>query len=265
MKKSIWLFVTVFAGLLAACGTPVPTMAPKLAASVPTIISPTGYRPIQAGDEVEGATISYQYVVPSLEKPAVLIALGANLLQLVVVKTELAAGLVTFIQELPKDQSVYAFDENDPQQTEPKLMTWDARKPVELAFIALPQAKRSWSVTEVHDNEIQAAYKIIRRKDGGLRFVDAYGFIALQSANNTFTLNGGGTGLMFSARLALLQVILSDTQYQRGENVIGNHPPSLSQYDARVLKIDPARTGLAMNQDWVLFSRPGPNPGMVAP
>jgi hypothetical protein len=77
---------------------------------------------------------------------------------------------------------------------------------------------------EGDDKETQAAYKIVRRKDGGLRFIDAYGLVALNSASNTFTLNGSGGGLMFSARMALLRLILSNAKYQRGVNAMESNP-----------------------------------------
>lgn len=263
MNKSIGLGAVMLIGLLVACGTPV---TPKAVAVLPTpaIVSPSGYRPIQTGDEVEGVTIGYQFILPSIERPVVVIAASAYLLHFITVKAELVDGLVSYIQSLPKDKSIYAFDENDPKQTEPKLMTWDATKPVEIVFIPLPEDKRSWSVTE-GDGAIEAAYKIIRRKDGGLRVVDAYGKNAIYSAGELPTINGTGMGLMFSARLALLKMILDDPRYQRGANVMTTFPPDYGQYDARVLVLDPSKEGTFINRDWVLVTRPGPNPGLAAP
>ncbi len=262
------LVMATLMGFLAACGsTPAQPPAPTATvATAPTIVAPAGYRPIQSGDRVEGATISYQYILPSLEHPVVVIAFGTNLIQLVSIKPELGDGLVEYAQDLAKEgKSIYAFDENDPTQKEPRPMTWETSKPIEIVFIPLTEGSHSWSVTETQGGEVQAAYKIIRRKDGGLRFVDAYGLVALNSANNMFTLNGGGTGLVFSSRLALLRLILADAKYQRGENLMASFPPEFSQYDPRILKLDPSRTGLAMDKDWVLFSRPGPNPGLTGP
>ncbi len=119
--RYIFLVGIVLLGLLAAC-TPSPTAAP---ASTPTatpqveIVSPTGYRPLQPGDGVEGATISYHYILPSLERPTVVIALGDSLMQLVSVKPELGAGLVAYIQDIQKSpQTLWAFDEANPAQTE---------------------------------------------------------------------------------------------------------------------------------------------------
>jgi hypothetical protein len=265
MKKSIWLPVAILTGLLIACGAPTPTPPPNPIVIVPTIAAPSGYRPPQNGDTIEGATIAYQYILPSLDKPVVVLAFGANLLQLVTVRAELSNGLVAYIRELPADKPVLAFDENNPNQTEPQSLKWDASKPVEIIFIPLTEGKHTWSVAETYQNEVQAAYKIVRRKDGGLRFIDAYGIPALQSANTLLPGYQGGVGLMLSARLALLRAILTSEKYQRGENVMESNPPTTEQYDPRILKINPAAIGLAQNEDWVLSARPGPGGGMSAP
>ena len=135
------LFLT---GLLVACGAPTPTPAPNLTLTVPTIAAPSGYRPPQAGDTIEGATIAYQYVLPSLDKPVVVLAFGTNLLQLVTVRAELSDGLVAYIRELPADKPVLAFDENNPSQAEPQSLKWDASKPVEIIFIPLTEGKHNW-------------------------------------------------------------------------------------------------------------------------
>lgn len=261
------LVIATVMGFLVACGSaPVPTPAPTTTvAAAPTIVAPTGYRPIQAGDSVEGVIIDYQYVLPTLDQPVVVIAFGQNILQLINVKPELSDGLVAFIRDISKEaKTILAFDETVPNQTQPKPLTWDGNKPVEVVFIPIVEGAHVWSVTETQ-GEVQAAYKIIRRKDGGLRFVDAYGLVALNSANNMFTLNGGGTGLVFSSRLALLRLILADAKYQRGENGMASFLPEVSQYDPRILRLDPSSAGLAMDKDWVLFSRPGPNPGLTGP
>lgn len=266
MKFDLVIATTI--GLLVACGSAPPQSPTPTAtvAALPTIVAPTGYRPLQAGDSVEGAIIDYQYVLPTLAQPVVVVAFGKNILQLINIKPELSDGLVAFIRDVSKEaKTILAFDETLPNQMEPKPMTWDGNKPVEVVFIPITEGTHSWSLTETQAGEVQAAYKIIRRKDGGLRFVDAYGLVALNSANNMFTLNGGGTGLVFSSRLALLRLILADAKYQRGENVMASFPPEISQYDSRILKLDPARTGLAMDRDWVLLSRPGPNPGLIGP
>ncbi len=263
--KKMSLFL-ILAGLLAACGgtaTPAPPPAPTV--GQPTAITlQGGYRPIQPGDSVEGAPIGYHYVFPSLDQPVVVIAASPYLLHFVSVKPELAGGLVSYIKELAKFQTVYAFDENDPSQTDPKLMSWDASKPVEVVFIPIQEGKHKWSVTD-GDDTVEDAYKIVRRKDGGLRFVDAYGKNALFSAGGMFTINGSGVGLMLSSRLALLKMILSDPKYQRGANVMAINPPSLDQYDPRIVKLDPSKEGLGKNRDWLLVSRPGPNPGLQGP
>ncbi|MBI5653372.1 MAG: hypothetical protein HZC40_23440 [Chloroflexi bacterium] len=266
MNKLNFLLIALVAGIATACASnqisTIPTMTPSAYA---TIIAPSGYRPLQQNDPVEGTTIAYHYILPSLNAPAIVVAFGPNLIQLANVKPELVEGVAAFARELVKQPfTAYAFDENDPNQKEPKQLQFQAGKPVEIAFVALAP-DRTWSVVEKSDNEIQAAYKIIRRKDGGLRFVDAYGQVAIFSASNTFTINGGGTGLMFSARLALLRAILSDPIYQRGENAVLLKPPTLDQYDPRVLKINPQASGLAQNQDWVIVTIPGPQPGRIAP
>jgi hypothetical protein len=203
--------------------------------------------------------------LPSLDKPVVALAFGANMLQLVTVRAELSDGLVAYIRELPADKPVLAFDEANPGQTEPQSLKWDASKPVEIVFIPLTEGKHIWSVAETYKNEVQAAYKIVRRKDGGLRFIDVYGVAALQSANMLLPGYQGGVGLMLSARLALLRTILTNEKYQRGENVMETTPPTTEQYDPRILKINPAAIGLAQNEDWVLSARPGPGGGMQAP
>ena len=251
------LFLT---GLLVACGAPTPTPP----ASTPAIMLGT-YRPVQTGDTIEGVNIGYQYILPSLQQPVVVLAFSPYLLHFAHVKPELTDGLVTFIWDLPKDKNILAFDENDPKQTAPQLMSWDGNKPVEVIFIPLPEDKRSWSVTEEDENGIQAAYKIVRRKDGGLRFIDAYGKAAIYSAGELSTINGTGMGLMLSARLALLRMILNDPKYQAGKNVMQDPPPDYSQYDPRILKLDPTKEGISINRDWVLITIPGPNSGMAAP
>jgi hypothetical protein len=266
MNKLNFLLIALIAGIGTACASnqisTIPTMTPSAYA---TLIAPSGYRPLQQNDSIEGTTVAYHYILPSLNAPAIVVAFSPNLIQLANVKPDLAEGLAAFAHDLVKQPfTAYAFDENDPNQKEPKQLQFQANKPVEIAFITLTP-ERAWSVVEKSNDEIQAAYKIIRRKDGGLRFVDAYGQIAIYSASNTFTMNGGGTGLMFSARLALLRAILTDPIYQRGENAVLMKPPTLDQYDPRILKINPQATGLAQNQDWVIVTIPGPQPGRIAP
>jgi len=266
MKKTFLFILSIF--LLSACGgTPTSIAVPPAdVPHSPTIVSPTGFRPLQEGDTVEGAAISYQYTIPSLDQPAVNIAFSTNLLQLVQVKPELTSGLIDYAREISQSPApVFAYDEATPNQTEPTPLTFDRTKPVQIVFIQLVEGTHYWSVAETDDKGVQAAYKIVRRKDGGLRFIDAYGQVALFSANNMFTLNGGGAGLVFSARLALLKLILKDQRYQKGTNVFAAFPIDYTAYDPRILKIDPSRTGLAQDQDWVLISRPGPNPGLQGP
>ena len=258
--------IICLAGLVAACGgtpTPAAIFPTATVPHSPTIVSPTGYRPLQEGDTVEGAAISYQYVLPSLDQPVITVVFGNNLLQLIQIKPELSENLISFIQELARQPvPVLGYDEATPNQTEPKAITWDGKKPIEIVYIPIVEGSHFWSVAETDENGIQAAYKIVRRKDGGLRFIDAYGRLALASANTMITLNGGGTGLLFSSRLALLKLILTNERYQRGINVFATNPVDHTAYDARILKLDPSRQGLAQDRDWVLFSRPGPDPGL---
>ena len=267
MRKTILLLNVVL--ICAACASPRPTVAPTAqptATLPPASATFTAYRPIQINDMIEGAKIGYQYVLPSPDKPAVTLAFGEGMLELVSIKPELKDGLLAYIQELAQEpRSVYAFDENTPDQTAPQLLTIEANKPVEIVFIPIHEGQHNWSVTETDQGEIRAAYKLIRRRDGGLRFVDAYGLEAMNSFTTLITLNGGGTGLVYSARLALLRLILSEPAYQRGMDVMAGQPPQLSQYDSRILKLDPSQTGLAQDLDWVLVSRPGPNPGIIGP
>lgn len=266
MKRTLLFAIAVLAAFLVGCGTPVPTVAPQATfAAPPALVSPTGYRPLQNGDPIEGTQITYQYVLPSLDQPVVNLAFGANLLHLIGVKPELTSGLVTFAQELIKEpRTVYGFDENDPTQTAPKLVTIEPNKPLEVAFIFIEDVPHTWAATETDQGETRTGFKLIRRKDGGLRIVNAYDTVTLHSIGFQ-TINGEGAGLVFSARLALLQVILTDPAYQRGENVFAKKPPTLDQYDPRILKLDPSQEGLAQDKDWVLVSRPGPNSGLAAP
>jgi len=87
----------------------------------------------------------------------------------------------------------------------------------------------------------------------------------MNSFTTLLTLNGGGTGLVYSARLALLRLILSEPMYQRGVDVMAGQAPPTGEYDSRILKLDPTQTGLAQDLDWVLVSRPGPTPGLLTP
>jgi len=275
MRKTVLLFsvsltlilTVILSVVTTACRpTPAPILAPTAAPPTPSPLPPGAYRPIQINDVIEGAKIGYQYALPSPDQPVVVIAFGAGMLELLSVKQELATGLVAYIQELAQEpKSIYAFDENDPSQTEPKLLTIAANKPIEVIFVPIGEGQHNWSVTETDNNEVRAAYKLVRRRDGGLRFVDAYGLEAMNSFTTLATLNGGGAGLVYSARLALLKTILSDPGYQRGVDVMSSRPPQTSQYDARILRIDPSAQGLAQDVDWVLISRPGPNPGIPLP
>lgn len=261
------LICVLSAGIfIVACNTtptPTPVGPTPTVAFSPTLMSPSGYRPMQMGDQIEGAPISYQYVLPSLEQPGVTLAFSTNLFQLVLVKPEMTDGLLEYVREIAKSTApVLAYDESTPSQTEPKLMTFDGSKPVELAFIQLVEGTHYWSVTETDENGVQAAYKIVRRRDGGLRFIDAYGIVALHSAAGMFTLNGGGLGLFFSSRLALLKVIMKEQKYQLGTDVFTKYPVENTVYDKRVMVIDTTRLGPAQNRDWVLVSRPGPDTGL---
>jgi len=224
------------------------------------------YLPLQHGDTVEGVTIDYQYVLPSLDNPKVVVAFGRNLLNLIQINKNMSEGFAAYAQEVLKDAGpVLAFDEANPTQSEPQPLTIDAGKPVEIAFIPIGETQRRWSVTESADGEIRSAYKIIRRRDGGLRFVDAYDIVTLQSLTGILTPQGNGTGLGFSARLAQLRLILTDPDYQRGANVMQNKPPDTGKYDPRALKLDPAKPGLSQNVEWVLIAQPAPSTGIPLP
>jgi hypothetical protein len=242
---------------------PFPTTTPPPAPTA--IVSSTGYRPLQTGDALEGTTISYMYVLPSVDQPIVDIAFGQSLMQLISVKTELTDELIAYFRDIAKEpKPIYAFEEADPAQTEPRLLTWNAALPIEVAFISLTKDRHSWCVTETQESEVMSAYKLVRRSDGGLRFIAAYNPIAVNSFTILATRNGTGAGLVFSARLALLRTILSDPAYQRGADPFTSNPPVTAQYDPRALKLDAARVGLDQNVDWALVSRPGPNTGLSA-
>jgi len=261
--KTLLFSMVVAAVLLVGCGTPVPTLAPTATVN-PSIILADGYRPPQPNDIIEEVKIGYQYIVPSQDNPVGVIAFSEGLIQLITIKPELSNGLVAFLQDIAKENKpVLAFDEKDTNQKTAKVLTWDPKKPIEIIFIKLPDSSQNiWSVRETDAGELRAAYKFVVRKDGGLRFVDGYDLTTVNSLNQLRTLNGGGIGLGLSARLALLRTIMNTPAYQRGENVMASAPPSPSQYDPRILKIDPKQEGLAQDLDWVLVSRPGPSGGI---
>ncbi|MBI5879370.1 MAG: hypothetical protein HZB53_17110 [Chloroflexi bacterium] len=264
MNDRICVALCALLGLLviAGCGAATPTAAPApTATAMPSIVLAGGYRPLQTGDNVEGATIDYQYILPSPDKPTLVIAFGQQMLTLVQVNPEMSDGLVAYMSEvLAQSGSVLAFDEADPQQDTPKAITFDKTRPVEIAFIPLTEGQHAWSAFESAGGETHTAYKIIRRRDGGLRFVDAYDIVVLQSYNNIITRLGNGTGLGFSARLAQLKMILAGPAYQFGANPMQARPPDITKYDPRVLKVDTNKTGLDMNVAWVLLSRNAPSP-----
>ncbi|MBI3536751.1 MAG: hypothetical protein HY070_04210 [Chloroflexi bacterium] len=269
--KRFCFFLAAISILLNACASSPAPNQPATATRVgaPTIVAANGYRPLQEGDQVEQVTISYQYVLPSLEQPVVTLAFNINLLQFVSVKPALANGLVEYIKEiqtgLKESRSIVGFDENDVKQIDPKPLTFDATKPVEIVFLPLADNMQIWNVTEVFQGVNYSAYKIVRRKDGGLRFIDAYGINALHSANDIQTSNGGGTGLIFSSRVALLKLILTNARYQRGVDVFAVNPVGANAYDPRILKVDPTKEGLEQNRDWVFISRAGPGGGLQLP
>ena len=280
--RRIFLFGVILGAVLTACAspTPVPVSQTPSAPTLQPTSAPGAYRPLEKGNVVEGIVVDYSYILPSAEhtnilpsaehtnilpsadKPVIQIALGQNLLQLIQMNTQMTTGLVAFIQELTNEpRNIFAFDENDPSQTQPAMVMIAANRPVEIVIAPMPEGKHNWSVTETQEGSVRAAYKLIRRaSDGGLRYVMAYDLTAL---NNFVTLlpGGNGGGLVFSSRLAALKSLLSDPAYQRGENVLETKPLDVKAYDPRVLTIDPSREGLAQNVAWVLISRPAPNPG----
>ncbi|MBI3913460.1 MAG: hypothetical protein HY327_04640 [Chloroflexi bacterium] len=281
MRKTYFAFNLIAIALLAAlvlsavegCAptvsqNPTSTSAPSVAVTStfnpaePTLVAPSGYRPVQAGDLVEGMHIGYQYILPSLQTPLVTAAFNENLQSFLFIKPEMNDELIAYFRELGGvARDIYAFDEDKAGQKEPQPVKIEANKPVEYVIIPLPDDDRAWSVTETQEGQIRTAYKLVRRKDGGLRFVDAYDKVALTAmrAINT-THNGTGAGLLFSSRLALLKLFLTDEKYQRGTDVIVRFPPDVKDYDARILKIDPSQQGLNRNQEWAIVSRPGAIP-----
>lgn len=266
MKPVVIIAAAMLTFSLACTPTATPVPVQPTATPRSEVVSPSGYRPLQMGDPIEGVNVSYQYVLPSVEKPVVDIVLGPSLMQLIIPKPELITGVVSFIQEIQGQKDIvtaYGFDEADPSQKEPKQLAIDMRKPVEIVFVPLTEGDHVWAVTETQDGMLRSAYKLVRRKDGGLRFVDAYDPLSLNSFTIVLTRNGSGAGLVFSARVALLKLILSDPAYQRGADIMAARPPQASQYDSRILKLDPTRTGLDQNLDWALVSRPGPNTGLT--
>ncbi len=268
MKQSRLLLFSAI--LLAACASPTPSApAPTPTFASPTVVSPTGYRPLQMGDTVEGVPIDYQYFMPSLDKPVLVVGVGREMLQLVIPRMERSDGLIAYIEEirslLRQGMTIYGFDENDLKQKEPRPLTFDGSKPVEIAYVPLKETGQSWGVTEGEGGIVFAAYKFVRRRDGGLRFVDGYDARTL-NFTGIYTLNlGTGGGLVLSTRLGLLRTILSDPTLQRGGNVFIGKTIPYTLYDARVIQIDPSKEGLAQNVDWAIMTRPGPNPGLSSP
>ncbi len=256
----------VLSMLLAACGSPTPTVTPPPPTPISSAPIPSGsYRPLQKGDLVEGQSIDYAYILPSADNPVIEVALGINILNLVSINPQMTDSLVAFAHDVAQQShTIFAFDENQPNQVYPAQLMIAANKPIEFVVIKLPDDARNWSVRETQNNEVRAGYKLVRRADGGLRYILAYDLTAL---NNfvTFLPAGRGGGLILSSRLAVLNLVLSDQRYQRGENVMETFPPDIKAYDARVLKTDPAKEGLDQNVDWAIITRPGPNPGITLP
>ena len=64
--KRIFFVMALFAPLLVACGTPLPTAVPTTAVELgqATLAAANGYRPLQKNDHIEGTQIAYQYIVP---------------------------------------------------------------------------------------------------------------------------------------------------------------------------------------------------------
>lgn len=267
MRKLMVVLIAIL--VTSACSSPTPTPAPTPApTAVPTTkptLAPGVYKPLEKGDIVEGATVDYAYKLPSSDNPVVTIAAAERLLQLISIKPQLTDGLISYAREISQSpHTLYAFDENDPNQAEPKLMTIEANKPVEYIVMRVEDGPKYWSVTDRQEGTIRAAYKLIRRQDGGLTFVDAYDLTGLNTFGSLLPA-GGGAGMVFSSRLALLKTIINDQGYQRGDDVMATRIPEVKMYDPRILKIDPTKQDLSMNVDWVIQSRPGPNPGQQAP
>lgn len=254
----------VLVALVTACGGSTPTTVVPTAVAQPSVALGS-YRPLEQGDVVEGAKIAYQYRLPPSGQPAIQIAFSENLIQLGNMNPQMTDGVIAFAKELTRSPlTLDAFDETDPNQTAPKPTTIPASKPVEMVVLNLSDATHAWSVTETQNGETRSAYKLVRRRDGGLRFILAFDLAAMNSIS-TLLPGGGGAGLVISSRLALLRLIVTDQRYQRGENVLSTFPPDLSQYDPRVLKTDPSKEGLAQNVSWAITTRPGPNPGLQVP
>ena len=65
MKKYIWLSAAMLIGLFAACGAPpTPTTVPKPDPTPVTLVLGGGYRPVQTGDQIEGAVHHRQHPQP---------------------------------------------------------------------------------------------------------------------------------------------------------------------------------------------------------
>lgn len=267
-KSGCVLAVLIF--LLSACAstsgqfpaTPSPTPLP-----IPTVTSPNGYRPLQTFDTVAGVTVQYYYVKPSLEKPAAVIAFGPTIPELVEIRPGADQDFTSFIQETLTGAtgtdgmiSILGFDINDASATEPKSIKIDPKRPVEFLFGVLSNNPTGgWSDVEgPAADDVREAYKLIRRKDGGLLFVDLYHFNTLLQMGGQPTLNGGLIGLTFASRIAALPFIVKMPIYQNGKQAIETNPFDYNRFDPRILRYDPTRQGAEAVRDWVLFSRPGP-------
>lgn len=242
--------------------TPSPTPLP-----IPTVTSPNGYRPLQAFDTVAGVTVQYYYIKPSLENPAVVIAFGPSIPELVEIRQGVDRDLTSFIQDTMKGAAstdglvqTLGFEIDDPLATEPKPIQIDPKRPVEFLFGVLSNNPGvGWSDVEgPATDDVREAYKLIRRKDGGLLFVDLYHFNTLLQMAGQPTLNGGYVGLTFASRIAALPFILKLPVYQHGTQAIEKNPFDYNRFDPRVLRYDPTQEGIYAVRDWVLFSRPGP-------
>lgn len=260
------LLVVAFALLvLTACSQsgPTPIVTGPTPATTATLSST--FQALKKGDQVEGAEVDYAYTLPNGTSPVIQVVFGKNMLHLGNINPQMQEGLISFARELNSEpQSLLGFDEREPNQSVPRSITLTPGAPVQFVVIKIPDGDRAWSVRETQEGEVRSAYKLIRRGDGGLRFVLAFDISAMNSFSSIAP-QGAGAGLVYSARLALIKSILTDQRYQQGIDVFAANPPGTDKYDARILKLDPSREAMAQNVDWVIMTRPVPNAGIPLP